>query len=173
MKERKAQLFFTTDTFLAIVILVGTFLLVQSSFTSESQGEDPQQAMVELNSFLTETTVNELQESYPGVYDNPPNFDPQSDAWRRQLSVYQELNYLDNNGYEAEAETLLERLAELIISERFNYRFTVNGDVLIEDINTPVSESPAYVTKRSLIYSPTNQGGDIIGPNTTKVDLWL
>jgi hypothetical protein len=172
MTQRKASLFFTTDTLIAVIVIVGAFMLVQSSYSTQGQGEDPQQVLVEINRFFTQTTVGDLLEEYPGVYE-PPNFDAQSDAWRRELSIYQELNYLDNNGYESEAEQLLRRLSELTVSDRFSYRYTVNDDVFHERVNTPISETPAYVTKRSLIYSPTDDGSRIIGPNKTMIALWL
>lgn len=172
MTRRKASLFFTTDTLVAVIVLVGTYLILQSSVASDTRQVDPKREIIELDQFLGETTVEDLLSEYPTVYD-PPGMSGQEDAWRRELTLYQELNYLDNNGYDANATELLKRVSDLVISNRFSYTYSVNGKTFLNNTQIPINQTPTYVTKRVLIYSPTAGGGQIIGPNKTKIAIWL
>lgn len=173
MTRRKGNLFFTADTLIAVLVIVGTFLIIQSSYSSATQQDDPQQAIIQINAFFRETTVSELLQQYPGVY-SPPNYEGQLEPWRRDLTLYQEILYLEANSYNSTASELVRNVtgaAEL--GDGFSYRFEIDGNTVYEEGSTDVNESPAFVTKRVLVYTVSNNGQEVIGPNRSAISVWL
>lgn len=173
MTHRKGNLFFTADTLIAVLVIVGTFLMIQSSYSTATQQDDPQQSLIQMSSFFRETTVGNLLEQYPGVYQ-PPNYNGQEDPWRRDLSLYQEILYLESNGYGTEAAELITNVTTAVgLGDQFSYQFELDGKTVYEKKSTQVNESPAYVTKRVLVYSLNEDGNSVIGPNRSAVSVWI
>ena len=173
MHQRQPNLFFTADTLLAVLILVGAFLMIQSSFASPTIQEDPQQTLIQINNFFRETTVGELQNEYPSVY-SPPAYDSQADPWRSNQSLYQELLYLLQEHNETIAGEFLANVTRVQDpGNRFSYRYKVGGTTIYQRQTTQLNESPAYVVKRSLIYTLVDDGQTVTGPNRTAVAVWL
>ncbi len=173
MNQRRAALFFTADTLIAVLVLVGAFLMIQSSYAPASQQDDPQQSILQFNNFFRETTVEDLQREYPGLY-SPPAYDSQTDPWRADLTLYQELLYLLQEHNSTIAAEYLKNITEVIgPGDRFSYRYQVDGNTVYEQSTTSTNESPAYVVKRVLVYSLTEDGNTIVGPNRTAVAVWL
>ena len=173
MKQRQASLFFTADTLIAVLVLVGAFLMIQSSYAATSQQDDPQQTLIQINNFFRETTVEDIQSEYPGVY-SPPAYDSQTDPWRADLTLYQELLYLLEEHNETIAGEFLKNITEIIgPGERFSYRYEVDSNTVYEEGTTAINESPAYVVKRVLVYSLVEDGNTIVGPTRTARAVWL
>jgi hypothetical protein len=173
MTDRQGSLFFTADVLIAVLVIVGAFMMIQTSYAEPSQGEDPQQALLQLNNFFRETTVEDINRDYPGVY-TPPNYDGQADPWRAELTLYQELLYLLHETNQSFASTYLENVTSVVEpGTRFTVRYSVDGTPIYQRGTSSINESPAYVTKRLIVYSVVDDGQTIIGPNRTAIAVWL
>jgi hypothetical protein len=173
MNQRRASLFFTADTLVAVLVLVGAFLMIQSSYASTTQQDDPQQTLIQINNFFRETTIEDLQTEYPGLY-SPPSYDGQADPWRNDFTLYQELIYLLDEHNDTIAGEFLNNVTRVVgPGDRFSYRYEVDDTTIYSRETTPINESPAYVTKRVLVYSLVDDGSSIVGPNRTAVAVWL
>lgn len=170
--KRRGSLFFTLDTLFAVILIVTVFSILGFGLIDSTQQDDPQQGIDQANNFFINTNVRLFLAEYPGIYDIQ-GYDSQSDVWRGDMSLYQEVSHVYQTRNRSRAKNLTKDVMDLVLSPRYNYELRIGNRTLAERATLPKDQAIAFVKNRELIYTPTNGSKQLIGPNVTTLSVWI
>lgn len=164
-KGKKGALFFTIDTIIASLIVTLTIIIVVSFYTNKPVTEDSKLVLDNFATYITSTTIRQISTQSNFIY-----FDP--NETEQDLYVYQKISSLVHSGNTLIAAGLAQNITNVALPAHYGIAYSIDNTTIYQRQSIDDAGTTTNLTTRILtIY--LNASGELIGPNSTKISVWI
>lgn len=170
--NKKGALFFTLDILIALTIIVSVFIVLGSTDVLSTPTGQVKSQLVDYTDFFYETTVVDANTNFNYTY-SAPEFNAFSQSRRAQSSLFQEVSYEYHNNLGSRGSETVQNLTAIILPSTYSIEYKIDNTTIYSNIRTEKDEAQVHLTQRLITLTENRATEELIGPNTTEINIWI
>jgi len=170
--NKKGALFFTLDILLSLIVIVSVFIVLGSTDVSSAPTSQVKSQITDYTDFFYETPVIDANSNFNYTYQ-APDFNAFSQSRRAESSLFQEVSYLYHNDIGSKGSETVQNLTSIVLSNTYSIEYKIDNHTVYSNKRTEKENAQVYLTQRLITLTENRSTGDLIGPNTTEISIWV